>query len=240
MKTRNLLSLPWGTVLMLAMATPVAAMSINKSINIGDGEEAGGQSSVNGSITVGSNAAIDGGLDTVNGRIRVGDDSRVGKVHTVNGSIRLGDRVTSRDVDSVNGGIHLGSGVQVDGEINIVNGEIKTESGTTIADDVENVNGEISLTGSEVGGNVTTVNGDVSLLDGTTVDGDLVVEEPGGWNWNRNRRVPRIVIGANSRVAGTIRLERKVELFISDSAEVGGVSGEMSMDDAVRFSGDRP
>jgi hypothetical protein len=37
-----------------------------------------------------------------------------------------------------------------------------------------------------------------------------------------------------------IELEREVDLFISESAEVGGVSGEMTMDDAVRFSGDQP
>jgi hypothetical protein len=41
-------------------------------------------------------------------------------------------------------------------------------------------------------------------------------------------------------VQGEIRLEREVELFISDSAEVGGVSGKLGMDDAVRFSGSRP
>ena len=37
-----------------------------------------------------------------------------------------------------------------------------------------------------------------------------------------------------------IRLEREVELYISESAEVGGVKGKMSMDDAVRFSGKKP
>jgi hypothetical protein len=35
-------------------------------------------------------------------------------------------------------------------------------------------------------------------------------------------------------------LEREVKLYISDSAEVGGVEGKMSMSDAVRFSGDHP
>jgi hypothetical protein len=42
------------------------------------------------------------------------------------------------------------------------------------------------------------------------------------------------------RVEGALVLEREVELFISDSAEVGSVEGVMSIDDAVRFSGDRP
>ena len=85
---------------------------------------------------------------------------------------------------------------------------------------------------------MTTTNGDVELADGAVVMGDLVVEKPGGWNNSNN--TPRIVIGPGSRVEGVIRLEREVRLYISDSAEVGGVEGEMSMDDAVRFSGKRP
>jgi hypothetical protein len=53
-------------------------------------------------------------------------------------------------------------------------------------------------------------------------------------------RKPRIVVGPGSRVEGKIILKREVELFISETAEVGGVEGEMSMDDAIRFSGKRP
>ena len=58
--------------------------------------------------------------------------------------------------------------------------------------------------------------------------------------WGKKRRTPKIIIGPNSTVAGNIELEQEVELYISESAEVGGVSGEMSIDDAVRFSGSTP
>ena len=88
---------------------------------------------------------------------------------------------------------------------------------------------------------MTTVGGDVELREGAVIDGDLIVEKPSSWSWGKDKsRKPRIVIGPGSRVGGTIELEREVELFISESAEVGGVSGVMSMDDAVRFSGDSP
>jgi len=71
--------------------------------------------------------------------------------------------------------------------------------------------------------------------------GDIIVEKPGGWSFGfRKSRDPRVVIGPNSRVFGTIRLEREVKLYISDTAEVGGVEGVMSMSDAIRFSGVRP
>ena len=236
---RKLRSLCAGLVA-LAVAAPACAVNLNKSISIGDGEEAGGQSTVNGSISVGTDATINGSLETVNGTIRVDSNSRVEDVETVNGSIRLGDGVSTEDLESVNGSIRLAQNVTVDGEVAVVNGKITLDSGTSVARDVSNVNGEISLDGAEVGGNLTTVNGDVALSNGSTLRGDLVIEKPGGWGWNRNKRKPKVIIGANSRVAGTIRLEREVELYISESAEVGGVSGEMSLDDAIRFSGDRP
>jgi len=102
------------------------------------------------------------------------------------------------------------------------------------------VNGEITIVGAEIGGDLTTTNGDVTLTDGSTLRGDLIVEEPGGWRWTRKRRNPVVIIGPNTSVAGDIRLEREVELFISDSAAVGGVKGELSMDDAIRFSGASP
>jgi hypothetical protein len=114
------------------------------------------------------------------------------------------------------------------------------EKGTSVADGVSNVNGEFQISGAEIGGNLSTVNGDVWLTDGSILQGDLIVEKPGGWGWNRNKRKPRIIIGPNSRVVGQVVLEREVELFISETAEVGGVTGELDMDDAVRFSGDRP
>jgi DUF4097 and DUF4098 domain-containing protein YvlB len=197
-----------------------------------------GRSTVNGSISVGSDSTIDGSLDTVNGTIRVDENTSVKDVETVNGSIRLASGVSTRDIGSVNGSIRLGERVTVAGEISVVNGKISLGKGSKVAHEISNVNGEIKLDGADVAHDVSTVNGDVTLSDGAIVRGDIIVEKPGGSN-NKNRK-PIIIIGPGSSVLGEIVLKRKVELFISDSAEVGGVSGVMSMDDAVRFSGDRP
>ena len=68
--------------------------------------------------------------------------------------------------------------------------------------------------------------------------GDLTVEKPTGYT--TSKRKPRVTIGPGSRVVGTIKIEHEVDLFISNTAEVGGVSGVMDMDDAVRFDGSRP
>ncbi len=238
LQKRKLSSLGAGFLTLILIAP--ACASVNKSISIGDNTEAGSESTVNGSISVGSGSTIDGSLSTVNGTIRVGENSRTGDVETVNGSIRIGNGSMTEDVDSVNGSIQLGENVTVDGGVAVVNGKITLERGASVKNDLENVNGEITLSGADVGGDISTVSGDIWLNEGSTLGGNLVVEKPGGWGNKNKQREPKIVIGPGSKVLGEIRLEREVELFISDSAEVGGVSGEMSMDDAVRFSGNRP
>ncbi len=215
--------------------------NVNKSVKIADGAESKGASSVNGSITVGDNATVTGRLSTVNGAIRVGEDASIEDASTVNGSLRISNNTKSEDLETVNGGIRIGEQVVVDGEVTAVNGKISLAMGSSVANSLSNVNGDISLTGSTVGRDVSTVNGDVSVMEGAVIKGDLTVEKPHGFfNGNQNSKKPTIIIGPGSRVEGVIKLEREVKLYISDSAEVGGVEGVMSMDDAVRFSGKRP
>jgi len=228
-------------LLVMLMAVPAMGATVNKSVKIEANTEAGGASSVNGSISVGENAVVTGNVKTVNGTIRIDTGASIEAASTVNGGVRLSAGVQSESLNTVNGSIKVGENAAVDGEIQAVNGRITVESGSTVANDVRNVNGQIELAGTEVGGDLKTVNGDITLEEGSVVKGDLIVEKNSGWGWGKSKqRKPRIIIGPGSRVEGRIMLKREVELFISDTAEVGGVEGNMSMDDAVRFSGKRP
>ena len=229
-----------AALLTVCLAGPALGFNMNKSITVGDGTQTDGHSTVNGSITIGRSAIVNGNLETVNGSITVQDAATIRDAETVIGSVRLGAGVMAEDVSSVNGTIRLGENVSLDGGISVVNGKIEAGRGSRIARSVENVNGEMQIEGTEIGGDLTTVNGDIWLTEGTLLRGDLVVEKPGGWGWGRDRRKPRIVIGEGVRVLGEIRLEREVELYVSDTATVAGVSGKMSLDDAIRFSGPRP
>jgi len=221
--------------------TPAYGLNINKGVKVEAGAEVEGASSVNGSISIGEGAIVNGSVETVNGTIRVEENAIIDDAETVNGGVRIASGVTAEDVSSVNGTIRIGQNVIIDGEVSVVNGKISLDKGTQVADSVSNVNGQITIVGTQIGGNLETVSGDVMLTDGSTLVGDLIVEKPGGWGWgSKKRRKPKIIIGPNSTVVGTIELEREVELYISDSAEVGAVTGKMSMDDAVRFSGDKP
>lgn len=227
-------------LLLLLMAVPVYA-SVNKSIKIDAGSESDGGSTVNGSISVGKGATVTGSLETVNGKIRVDDDSRIENANTVNGNLTLGDNVTADSLETVNGGITVGEGGSLSGDIEAVNGGIGLGAGSTVAGNVGNVNGSMDFEGSEIGGNVSTVSGDVELSDAAVIKGDLIIEKPGfSWFGSKNDKEPKIVIGPGSSVEGKIVLEREVELYISETAEVGGVEGVMSLDDAIRFSGNRP
>ena len=229
-----------GLLLML-MAVPALGATVNKSVKIEAGSESSGASSVNGSISVGEDAVVTGNVKTVNGTIRVDQGASIEEASTVNGAVRLAERVKSGSLSTVNGSVKVGRSTTVDGEVSAVNGRITIENGGNVSDGVSNVNGQIELEAAVVGGNLQTVNGDVSLEDKSVVKGDLVVEKNSGWGWGKSKsRKPRIVVGPGSRVEGKIILKREVELFISETAEVGGVEGEMSMDDAIRFSGKRP
>jgi DUF4097 and DUF4098 domain-containing protein YvlB len=231
------------TVALLAMllAVPVYGASVNKSIKVAAGAESDGETSVNGSITVGEGAVVTGTLKTVNGKVRIGDNAKVESVITVNGSLSVGDGTTAAYLETVNGSVSLGENSTASGDIEAVNGRISLAKGSEVGKGVSNINGDMSFDSSVIGGNVSTVNGNVELKSAATIKGDLIIEKPSMWSFgNKNSRVPEIVIGPGSTVVGVIRLEREVKLYISESAEVGGVEGEMSMDDAVRFSGDRP
>lgn len=228
-------------LLFVLLALPAYGASMNESVKIAAGGKSGGASALNGSITVGENAVVSGGIETVNGSISVYSGASVENASTVNGRVKLADDVNSHDLETVNGAIDIGSSATVDGGIQAVNGAISVGSRSSVAEGVSNVNGEIKLDGAKVGGDVSTISGDVNLANSSVVGGDIIVEKPSSWGVGDNsNRKPRVVIGPGSEVAGAIVLGYEVELFISQTAKVGGVEGVMSMDDAIRFSGDRP
>jgi len=230
------------TIGLLALLMVVPAFgSVNKSVKIEAGSDSSGATSVNGSITIGADAVVTGGVRTVNGSIKVGSGASIKDAETVNGSVKIASNVESESLMTVNGAVTVGKASTVDGDIETVNGGVSVDTGAKIARSVSNVNGKIELSGAEVGGDVGTVTGNVDVIDGTVVKGDLIVDKPNSWGWGNNKnRKPRIVIGPGSTIEGVIKLEHEVELYVSTTASVGGVTGVMSMDDAVRFSGKKP
>ena len=215
-----------------AIVTATAALSL---VLAGAAYAHGGDvDKVNGSIHIESNQQA-GDLGTVNGGIRVDNGGTAQKVSTVNGGIELGDHVTVDSVGTVNGGIELGQGTHVARTVEAVNGHIALAHGADVAGKASNVNGRITLDAAHVGGGIETVSGDVEIGADSHVEGGVLVEQPHGWSWGKNKN-PRIVIGPRAVVTGTLEFRREVDLYVSDSAKVGTITGAT----ANKFSGNQP
>lgn len=197
--------------------------------------DANGANSVNGSIHVPAGTHSKN-VGTVNGSIHVDENATVGSADTVNGSIALGAHASADELTTVNGSITLGDGGHVARDITTVNGAMKLGNGAEVGGAVANVNGRIALTGARVAGGLRTVSGDIEVLGGSHVEGGILVKHGGGGLFNFGSHKPRIVIGPGAVVLGDLHFEREVDLYVSDQATTGPISGAS----AVRFTGPSP
>ena len=216
---RTLVTLATALSLVLAFGASARGIDVDK---------------VNGSIHI-ENDQQAGDLSTVNGSIRVDTGGSATKLSTVNGGIELGDRVAVDAVETVNGGIDLGQGARVARTVEAVNGHIALAQGAEITGKASNVNGRITLDAAHVGGGIETISGDIEVGANSRVEGGILVEKPHGFSWGKNKN-PRIVIGPHAVVDGTLDFRREVDLYVSDSAKVGTITGAT----ANKFSGDHP
>jgi hypothetical protein len=212
-----------------ALAAVVAFSGCGVS-NDGDGS-----TKINGSITVPAGKPP-GAVATVNGSIHVDDNAAVTSATTVNGSVHLGDHATATSLNSVNGSIALGAGAHVSGSASSVNGELNLGDGAEISGSLSNVNGKITLTAAHVGGGIKTVQGSMSITGASHVEGGILVEKPSGEMMQILNNVPRIVIGPGATVQGELRFERTVQLFVSDKATIGTLTGATP----IPFTGETP
>jgi hypothetical protein len=190
---------------------------------------------VNGSIHV-PVGKPPGAVATVNGAIRVDDNASITSAKTVNGTVQLAEHATATSLASVNGAIELGAGAHASGSASSVNGELSLADGSEILGSLSNVNGKITLAGAHVAGGIKTVNGSMSITGASHVEGGILVEKPSGNFLQTEHDVPRIVIGPGATVQGELRFERTVQLFVSDKATIGTVTGATP----IPFTGETP
>lgn len=219
-----------GVYGLTAALTAMLALSACGESSIGDES-----TKINGSIHVPAGKQP-GAVATVNGSIHVDDNAAVTSATTVNGSVHLGDHATATSLNSVNGSIALGTGAHVSGTASSVNGELTLGDGAEILGSLTNVNGKISLTAAHVGGGIKTVNGSMNITGASHVEGGILVEKPSTELVQIVQHVPRIVIGPGASVQGELRFERAVQLFVSDKATIGTVTGATP----IPFTGETP
>jgi DUF4097 and DUF4098 domain-containing protein YvlB len=229
----------------------LAVLALTGCVNADEGQGGGGKSAHAKSSETGSNHSVNGSINvaadqkkddasTVNGSIKIADGGAVATADTVNGSIDLGAQAKADELHTVNGAITLGDGASVARSITAVNGKLTLHSGSDVGGGVSNVNGQISLQSAHVGGLIKTVSGNIDIGANSHADGGLLVEKENTdvfwfFHWNSGD-IPDITIGAGAVVQGTLRFERKVRLYVNDTATIGQVIGATP----IKFSGDRP
>jgi hypothetical protein len=205
----------------------LAAVGIAQAYDhAGGGERGRSIDKVNGGITAQAGQPY-GDLSTVNGGIDLERGTQAEDVETVNGGIEAEDDVTARSVSTVNGGIRFGQRARIDGSVETVNGGIFIDRGGNVRRGVSTVNGAIGLVDTDLGGGIETVNGDITVGVGSHVKGGIHVEKPNGNSGFRmgKPKVPKIVIGPNAVVEGTLSFDREVKLYVHQSARIGTVRG---------------
>jgi DUF4097 and DUF4098 domain-containing protein YvlB len=202
-----------GLALLLATTPALASEDISK---------------VNGSIEAQA-GQVYGDLDTVNGSIRIHAGAQAREASTVNGSITVDAKAQVGSLDTVNGAIRVGTDVRISGDVDTVNGSIFIDSGSVVSGDVETVNGAIGLVRTQLGGSVETVNGDITIGVGSHVKGGIKVQRPGGWFNTSSKRKPRVVIGPQAVVEGSLVFEREVQLYVHRSARTGTIRGAQAI-----------
>ncbi|HNR23466.1 MAG TPA: hypothetical protein PKL49_10630 [Steroidobacteraceae bacterium] len=196
----------------------------------GDGNER-----INGPVNVAAGQpAAD--ASTVNGSIKVAPGAAVLAAGTVNGSISLGEGASASQLGTVNGSIALGEQARVAGDVSTVNGDIKLARGADVTGSLRNVNGLFTIDAAHVGGDIKTVAGNIHVGTDSRIDGGIRIEHSTGMTVTIGEKIPVIVIAPGAVVAGPLKFDREVKLYVSDRATIGEVIGATP----VMFSGDQP
>jgi len=224
-----------AAILSLPLASVADTSKVNGSITVTTDQPGEDVSTVNGSIRV-EDGIKTGDVESVNGSITIGRNAAVEGLDTVNGGIRLGDGASAKAMETVNGSLTLGEGSRVSGDVSAVNGSLVLDRSAEVGGQLSNVNGKMRLDRARVGGGIETTNGDIEVGAGSEVKGGIHVERPSFSWFKSSKRKPRIVIGPDAVVEGTLKFEQEVELYVSDRARIGPVEGAT----AVKFSGDSP
>ena len=84
------------------------------------------------------------------------------------------------------------------------------------------------------------VNGSINITEGdragARLNGDLIFEKPSAGVSLDFGGPPRVVIGPDASVVGTLRFGREVKLYVSDRAKVAKIEGATP----IRFGGNAP
>jgi hypothetical protein len=178
-----------------------------------------------------------GNLQTIHGSIHIGERSKVADVKTVDGEVVLEKGARANSVRGLDGAVHLKEAAKIVHRVSTADGSIVLDDQADVAGRVSTADGEIRLENAHVGGGIVTRRGNINVGSGSRVENGIRVERSFCLCINVGLfSNPRVVIGPGAVVRGPLIFERKVTLYVSDTATIGDVVGATS----VRFSGLSP
>lgn len=214
----------------------LAGCNITRSISVPDNAHwSHGKGTINGDISIGSGAVVDGDMSTINGDVHAATGAHVGKLTTVNGDISVDHDAQTGELTNVNGNIQLGQHVAANGNVTTVNGDIQTGNGAHIQGDITDVNGNIALCAVKAEGDLRFVNGTLLIKTGSEIKGSVIAKKP-KFDSSDELHEPVVIVGPHAIVDGPITFERPGRLYLSDSAVIHAVSGATP----EKFSGAAP
>ena len=195
-----------------------------------------GTQQVNGDVNI-APSEVSGDVSTVNGSVRIGAKAQVAAVRSVNGDLLLEQGAQAHSLSTVNGAVDIAAQASVSGNVRTVNGALRLAPGADVGGTLSNVNGALTVDGAHVAGRLRSVNGPISVLNGGRVDGGILLERPHDFFSSSPSRPPRVVIGRDVRIDGTLKFEREVRLYVSDQVKhLGPIEGATP----VSYTGDTP
>lgn len=195
-----------------------------------------GTQHVNGAVNI-APSEVTGDVSTVNGSVQIGAQAQAAAVRSVNGDLALGQGAQAHSLSTVNGAIDIEAQAVVSGNVQTVNGTLRLATGAQVGGALNNVNGAITVDGAHVAGRLRTVNGPISVLNGARVDGGIRLERPHDFFSSSSSRPPRVVIGRDVSIGGTLRFEHAVKLYVCDQVKhLGPIEGATP----ISYSGDTP
>lgn len=189
-----------------------------------EGAAAKAISTANGDVRIGAGAHVDS-IKTVSGEVAVGARAVIKKgIRTVSGGIFVGaGGSVGGNVGAASGPVTLGPGASAKGRVSSVTGEVRLLPGARVAGDAVTANGNIVLDAASVGGNVHSSLGDIEVGAHSAVGGGIRVKRPR--LSQAVARPPRVIVGPEATVTGSLVFEHPVELFVHSTARIGEVFG---------------
>ena len=212
-----------------AMANDIS--TLGGDIRLANHVQAGDVSSISGNISTAENVTVDE-VSSINGNIRIGTGNRIkGDINNATGQTYI-DRRTQ-----IQG--NLGTAIGAVGIVDsTIHGNITAYDSDLTVDANSRVQGNIFYCASNPKGFISSLFNRLSTNDKQqrTESAQKAVCAHSTINRKHDAFLPTVIIGKQAIVDGDLTFQRRVRLYVHETAKIGKVNGA----EVIRFNSDKP